>query len=108
MENADVFGSPPRVVALAVQPTGTLIFANSVGYQTACSAHFAHLWLGEALQFTPDRPEGWAGPTSLQRDDQLTYREHGGALRGVRLVNAIGMLRSCDITHGRKTPPVFP
>jgi hypothetical protein len=38
----------------------------------------------------------------------MTYREHGGALRGVPLVNAIGMLRSCDITHGLKTPPVFP
>src|SRR5215213_7480252 len=101
-------GTPPRVVALAVQPTGTLVFANIVGYQTACSAHFARLWLGESLQFTPDRAEDWAGPTSLQRDDQVTYREHGGALRGVPLVNAIGMLRSCDITHGLKTPPVFP
>jgi hypothetical protein len=38
----------------------------------------------------------------------MTYREHGGALRGVPLVNAVGMLRSCDITHGLKTPPVFP
>jgi hypothetical protein len=101
-------GTPPRVVALAVQPTGTLIFANIVGYQTACSAHFARLWMGESLQFTPDRAGDWAGPTSLQRDTQMTYREHGGALRGVPLVNAIGMLRSCDITHGLKTPPVFP
>jgi hypothetical protein len=101
-------GTPPRVVALAVQPNGTLIFANIVGYQTACSAHLARLWMGESLQFTPDRDADWAGPTSLQRDDQMTYREHGGALRGVPLVNAIGMLRSCDITHGLKTPPVFP
>jgi hypothetical protein len=101
-------GTPPRVVALAVQPTGALIFANIVGYQTACSAHFARLWLGEALHFTPDQAGDWAGPTSLQRHDQMSYREHGGALRGVPLVNAIGMLRSCDITHGLKTPPVFP
>ena len=101
-------GTPPRVVALAVQPTGTLVFANIVGYQTACSAHFARLWMGESLQFTPNRAGDWAGPTILQRDDQMTYREHGGALRGVPLVNAIGMLRSCDITHGLKTPPVFP
>ena len=101
-------GTPPRVVALVVQPNGTLIVANIVGYQTACSAHFARLWLGEPLQFTPDRDADWAGPTSLQRDTQMTYREHGGALRGVPLVNAIGMLRSCDITHGLKTPPVFP
>ena len=79
-----------------------------MGYQTACSAHFARLWLGESLQFTPDRAGDWAGPISLQRDTQMTYREHGGALRGVPLVNAIGMLRSCDITHGLKTPPVFP
>src|SRR5437868_8742374 len=71
-------GTPPRVVALAVQPNGTLIFANMVGYQTACSAHFARLWLGESLQFIPDRAEDWTGPTSLQRDDQMTYREHGG------------------------------
>jgi hypothetical protein len=48
-------GTPPRVVALAVQPTGTLIFVNIVGYQTACSAHFARLWLGESLEFTSDR-----------------------------------------------------
>jgi hypothetical protein len=101
-------GTPPRVVALAVQPTGTLIFANIVGYQTACSAHFARLWMGESLEFTPDQAGDWAGPISLQRDTQMTYREHGGALRGVPLVNAIGMLRSCDITHGLKTPPVFP
>src|SRR4026209_54697 len=80
-------GTPPRVVALAVQPTGTLIFANIVGYQTACSAHFARLWLGEALHFTPDRVEDWLGPTSLQRDERTTYREHGSALRGVPLVN---------------------
>ena len=60
-------GTPPRVVALAVQATGTLIFANIMGYQTACSAHFARLWMGESLQFTPDRAEDWAGPTSLQR-----------------------------------------
>jgi len=101
-------GTPPRVVALAVQPNSTLIFANIVGYQTACSAHFARLWLGESLQFTPDRAGDWAGPTSLQRDTQMTYREHGGALRGVPFVNAVGMLRSCDITHGLKTSPVFP
>jgi hypothetical protein len=101
-------GTPPRVVALAAQPNGTLIFANIVGYQTACSAHFARLWMGESLQFTPDRAEDWAGSTSIQRDTQMTYREHGGALRGVPLVNAIGMLRSCDITHGLKTLPVFP
>jgi hypothetical protein len=64
--------------------------------------------MGESLQFTPDQAEDWAGPTCIQRDNQMTYREHGDALRGVPLVNAIGMLRSCDITHGLKTPPVFP
>ena len=69
-------GTPPRVVALAVQPNGTLIIANIVGYQTACSAHFARLWMGEPLQFVPDQAVDWAGPTSLQRDTQTTYREH--------------------------------
>jgi hypothetical protein len=100
-------GTPPRVVALAVQPTGTLIFANIMGYQTTCSAHFARLWLGEPLQFIPDRDVEWSGPISLQRHDQMTYREHGGALRGVPLVNAIGMLWSWTSRMVSKRRPSF-
>lgn len=101
-------GQPPRVVALAVEPTGGVVLLNVVGYKTACSSHGARLMVNSSLLFTPDDKTAWNGPTTLGRLEDATYQELSVSLPGVRMVNYLTLPRSAHLTHGLQTPPTFP
>jgi hypothetical protein len=101
-------GTPPSVLALVTDRDGTLIYLNTVGYQTACSAHFAHLWQNGPLTFQPAPHVVWDGPSQLIRAKDWSYQEIGGALKDTPFVNAIGLVRLAHIGQGMKVPPSFP
>jgi hypothetical protein len=101
-------GTPPSVLAIVIEADGTLIYLNTVGYQTACSAHFAHLWQHKLLSFQPAPHAVWDGPAQLIRAKDWSYQEIGGAIKDTPFVNAMGLLRLANIGHGMKVPPSLP
>ena len=101
-------GTPPSVLALAAEVDGTLVLLNTVGYQTACSAHFARLWQNESLSFQPTFGVTWDGPATLRRSKDWSYQEIGTPLKDTPFVNALGLTRQANIDYGLKVPPAFP
>jgi hypothetical protein len=101
-------GTPPQVLALVAEADGTLVYLNVVGYQTACSAHFARLWQGEPLSFQAAPGLGVRAPSILTRSKDWSYQEIGGPLKDTPYVNAMGLTRQANIGYGMKVPPVFP
>jgi hypothetical protein len=101
-------GTPPSVLALAAEADGTLVLLNTVGYQTACSAHFARLWQNESISFQPTFGVRWDGPTTLRRSKDWSYQEIGTPLKDTPFVNALGLTRQANIDYGLKVPPAFP
>jgi len=101
-------GTSPQVLALAAEADGTLVYLNVVGYQTACSAHFARLWQGEPLSFQPAPGLRVGVPSMLSRSKDWSYQEIGGPLKDTPYVNAMGLTRQANIGYGMKVPPIFP
>jgi hypothetical protein len=101
-------GTAPAVLALVTEADGTLIYLNTVGYQTACSAHFARLWQNEPLAFQPKLGVGWDSQMCIIRHKEWSYQEIGGPLKETPFVNAMGLTRLANIDYGMKVPPLFP
>lgn len=99
---AQADGQTARITALALTTAGNVAILSLVGNDTTLSAICARLIKGDAVMV--DMMTRWDAPTTLRRDDRVSYRQIKAAITNTREKHYLILPHTADISAGLDRP----